>query len=183
MIIFASDHGELLGDDGMLHKGLFFFDSSIRVPMIWRFPDRIHVPAAVDTGFASAVDMAPTVAELADIQGPHRMQGRPLSSRDDRLRPVPAGDAALTEWRGSHIHQTDGNLCEPAVRCLVTDDWKFVHDEGKPFGELYDRKNDPRELRNRWADPDKQDQARQMRDRLLTFILESEPLPTKTDFF
>ena len=36
VIIFTSDHGELLGDHGLLLKGPMFFDPSIRVPMIWR---------------------------------------------------------------------------------------------------------------------------------------------------
>ena len=183
VIIFTSDHGELLGDHGLLLKGPMFFDPSIRVPMIWRLTDGMKVPAAVDAGFASSVDIAPTIAELAGIQGPHRQQGRPLFSRDGKLRPVPAREAALTEWRGSHIHQKDGVLWEPAVRCLVTDDWKFVHYEGKEFGELYDRRNDPCELRNLWADTGRQDVVREMRDHLLTFMLEAEPLPTKTDLF
>lgn len=182
VIVFTSDHGELLGDHGMLHKGPFFFDSSIRVPMIWSFPVAWNV-RGVDTGFASGVDLAPTVAELAGIPGPHRMQGRPLFGRDGRLRPVPARDAALTEWRGERINEGVNAPSTPAVRCLVTDDWKFVHYQGKDFGELYDRRHDPCELRNLWADPARQGVVREMRERLLAFVLETEPLPPKTDLF
>ncbi len=182
VIVFTSDHGELLGDHGMLHKGPLFFDPSIRVPMIWRFPDAWRV-SGVDTGFASSVDIAPTVAELAGVKGPHRMQGQPLFDRDGKLRPVPARTAALTEWRGEKLHQGTGAPPTPAVRCLTTDDWKFVHYEGKPFGELYDRRNDPQEIRNLWADPGRQSVVRELRERLLGFILESEPLPQKTDLF
>ncbi len=182
VIVFTSDHGELLGDHGMLHKGPFFFDPSIRVPMIWTFPDAWQV-AGVDTGFASSVDIAPTVAELAGVKGPHRMQGQPLFDRAGTLRPVPARTAALTEWRGEKLHQGTGAPPTPAVRCLVTDDWKFVHYQGKDFGELYDRRHDPCELRNQWAEPDRQPLVRELRDRLLAFVLETEPLPEKTDLF
>ncbi len=72
---------------------------------------------------------------------------------------------------------------DPAVRCLATTDWKFVHYQGKDFGELYDLKNDPCEIRNLWADPGKQHVVMEMKNRLLEFILRSEPLPKRTDIF
>jgi arylsulfatase len=182
VIVFTSDHGELLGDHGLLHKGPLFFESSLRVPMIWKFPDSWGVKG-VDSGFVSSVDLAPTVAELAGVPGPARMQGQPLFSCDGGLRPLPARSAALTEWRGEKLHQGTGAPPTPAVRCLVTDDWKFVHYQGKDFGELYDLKQDPNELNNLWADPGRQAIVREMRERLLAFILEAEPLPPKTDLF
>ncbi len=182
VIIFTSDHGELLGDHGMLHKGPFFFDGSIRVPMIWKFPDAWNL-RGLDHGFASAVDIAPTVAELAGVQGPLRMQGRPLVHRDRCLRPVAARTAALTEWRGERLNEGANAPPDPAIRCLVTDDWKFVHYEGKDFGELYDLRNDPCELRNLWGEHEQQPVVHEMRERLLSFILGSEPLPRKLDLF
>ncbi|OPZ28334.1 MAG: Arylsulfatase [Lentisphaerae bacterium ADurb.BinA184] len=182
VVIFAADHGELLGDHGMLHKGPFFFDCSIRVPMIWRFPDAWNL-RGVDSGFASSADIAPTVAELAAVQGPSRPQGQALFSRERRARPVPARAAALTEWRGERLNEGANAPPTPAVRCLTTDDWKLVHYEGKDFGELYDRRNDPCELRNLWADRGHRKTVRELRERLLSFILETEPLPRRTDIF
>ena len=182
VVIFTSDHGELLGDHGLLHKGPFFFDSSIRVPMIWRFPAAWNL-RGVDDGFASSVDIAPTVTELAGIRGPVRMQGRPLAGKDRTWRKVPPPDAALTEWRGERLNEGTAAPVDPAVRCLTTADWKFVHYQGKDFGELYDRRNDPCEIRNLWADPGKQPVIREMKDRLLEFILRTEPLPPKLDIF
>jgi arylsulfatase len=182
IIVFSSDHGELLGDHGMLLKGPFFFDSSIRVPLIWKFPASWNI-RGVDDGFVSSVDLAPTVAELAGAQGPVRTQGRPLFSREGQLRPVPARGAALTEWRGEKLHQGKGAPPDPAVRCLTTDRWKFVHYQGKDFGELYDLRNDPREVRNLWADSSCKATVTEMKERLLAHLLEVEPLPPKIDQF
>jgi hypothetical protein len=66
---------------------------------------------------------------------------------------VPARRAALTEWRGEKLHEGAGAPAVPAVRCLTTDEWKFVHYEGKPFGELNDSMNAPDELQNLADDP------------------------------
>jgi arylsulfatase A-like enzyme len=151
--------------------------------MIWRFPDAWNLRGIVDEGFVSSVDVAPTVAALAGAAGPFRMQGRPLVSREGVLRPVPARGAALTEWRGEKLHQGAGAPPTPAVRCLTTERWKLVHYEGKDFGELYDLRNDPCELRNLWAVPAKRKVVREMRERLLGFVLDAEPLPPKTDLF
>jgi len=117
------------------------------------------------------------------VQGPVRVQGRPLFGKDRRLRSVPALDAALTEWRGENLNLGVDAPSDPAIRCLTTDDWKLVHYQGKDFGELYDRRNDPHEIRNLWYDPGMQPMVREMRERLLAFILQTEPLPRRTDIF
>jgi arylsulfatase A-like enzyme len=179
VVVFTSDHGELLGDHGMLHKGGFFYDCSIRVPLIWRWPQRMGI-RGVDTGFASHVDFAPTVAALARVAGPHLAQGRPLFAADGAVRPVPAPSAALTEWREKRFQSDDPFY---VARCLVTDDWKYVYYHGQDYGELYDLHNDPRELHNRHADPDFQPVVVKMRERLLRFIVDSEPIPARTDIF
>ena len=179
VVIFTSDHGELLGDHGLIHKGPFFYENSIRVPLIWRFPARLGV-RGVDRDFTSHVDLAPTVARLAGVSAPHLAQGAPLFGDDLRLRCAPARDAALTEWREKRFQSDEPFL---VARCLVTCEWKYVHYLGRDFGELYDRRNDPHEFRNLWADPPHQPVVRDMQDRLLRFILESEPCPARTDIF
>ena len=181
-VIFTSDHGELLGDHGMLHKGPFFYEGAIRVPLIWRFPKAWNV-RGIDAGFASSVDLSPTIAALAGIEAPRLAQGRPLFDRNGGLRPLPARKAALTEWRGEAVNQGAGSPPKPAVRCLTTADWKYVHYEGKDFGELYDLRNDPLETSNLWDKAEYRSTKRELRDQLLRFILEHEPLPRKTDIF
>lgn len=182
VVIYSSDHGEMLGDHGLILKGPLFYEGALRIPLIWRFPRRAGVRAAVDTGFASHVDFAPTVAALAGIKGPAFMQGRPLFDRSLRLRPVPASDAALTEWR------EPGEASCAFARCLVTDDWKYVQYEGETCGELYDRRRDPDEYANLWAVPAHKPDVAMMRDRLATFtrrarIDDTAPLAKRTNEF
>jgi len=182
VVIFTSDHGELLGDHGMIHKGPFFFDCSIHVPLIWRFPPAYNV-RGIDDGFASSVDFAATVAELAEITGPTLMQGRPLFSREGRPRPMPARDGALTEWRGSALNQGPEAPPTPSIKSFVTDRWKYVHYEGEQYGELYDLANDPQELHNLWGKEESRGKIIEMRERLMSFVIASEPLPPRTDIF
>ena len=179
-VIFTSDHGELLGDHGMLHKGPFCYEPSIRVPLIWRLPAASGMTGLVDDGFASHVDLAPTVAALAGIAGPHLCQGQPLFGANGRLRPQPPRDAALVEWRERPFQSDQPFL---VARCLVTDDWKYVYYHGQEYGELYDRRRDPHELHNRWDDPACQAHQAALHRRLLAFILEQEPCPPRTDLF
>lgn len=179
IIIFTSDHGEMLGDHSLLLKGPLFYEGALRIPLIYRFPRRFNVKG-VDAGYVSHVDFAPTVAALAGIDGPSRVQGAPLFDRQLRLRPTPARDAALTEWCDRGINAGGKHL---VGRCLITDRWKLVYYHGEEFGELYDRANDPHEYRNLWADPGYVKARAEMRDRLFAFIIDNEPRPQRTKDF
>ncbi len=179
VVIYTSDHGEMLGDHGILHKGQLFFDGAVHVPLIYRFPAECELTGA-DGGFTSHIDLAPTVAALAGIAGPQLAQGAPLFDRALTRRPAPARDAALVEWRDRPLGATDSYQL---TRCFITERWKYVYYQNEPFGELYDRENDPAEFDNRWADPACAGVVAEMQQRLLRFILDSEPCPTRTDIF
>lgn len=62
-IIFASDHGDFLGDYGMIGKH-FFYDSAIRVPMIIRDSD-IHIQGEVSKELVNLTDIYATMLHLA----------------------------------------------------------------------------------------------------------------------
>ena len=179
VVVFTSDHGELLGDHGLLHKGAFFYECSIHVPLIWKLPGSLNV-RGVDDGFVSHTDFAPTVAALAGVDGPALVQGAPLFEPGGALRPVPARDAALTEWREKRFESDDPFQ---VARSLVTAKWKLVQYEGQEWGELYDLGNDPHEFRNLWADPAHAGALAGMRERLRRFMVENEPCPSRTDMF
>lgn len=175
VVIFTSDHGEMLGDHGILWKGPLFYDGAVRVPLIYRFPERFGITGARD-GFVSHVDFAPTVAALTGVPGPHLAQGQPLFDGD--LQQQPTRDAALVEWREKRFQSDDPFT---VARCLVTDEWKYVHYHDRPFGELYDRHNDPDEFENRWAE--RPDVVAAMKERLLALMIEGEPCPARLDIF
>ncbi|MDE0610363.1 MAG: sulfatase-like hydrolase/transferase [Anaerolineaceae bacterium] len=140
IVVFASDHGEHLGDHGLYGKGLPY-DSALRVPLIWR-------GAGIARGqhrqeVASTLDIAPTLLDLTGIALPEGMQGHTmraqLAGAEDPLR-----DAVLTE--------NDDDFVPMKMRVLTTSRWKLVHYMNGGPGELYDRINDPAEMTNLWSE-------------------------------
>jgi arylsulfatase len=78
IVVFMSDHGELLGDHGVYLKGPHFYEPSVYVPLIVSWPGKyqegVRIPALVEL-----VDLAPTFLEAADIEHYPGMQGKSLT--------------------------------------------------------------------------------------------------------
>ena len=137
LVIYASDHGEMLGDHGLMSK-LSFYRSSVRVPLIIRPP--AGMDPMVHEGPVQAFDIAATVLDAADTQ----LDNTPARS----LLPLLGGETSHRDWAASMIRQV------PAARTWVgvTDGtWRatFDHDSGE-LVELFDLESDPDESINRW---------------------------------
>jgi arylsulfatase A-like enzyme len=142
IVVFASDHGDYLGDYGMYGKGLHY-DCVLRTPLIMRGPG---LPRGVTIDrMASLVDVAPTLLDLVGVDPPEAQTGLSLKAGLDNPAAWPR-DAALTE--------NDDDMACVRMRTLTTRDWKLTIYAGQAFGELYDRQRDPHERRNLWSDPD-----------------------------
>lgn len=147
LVVFTSDHGEMLGDHGQLLKGPLCYEGATRVPLILRWPGR--VPAGVRRPeIASLLDLPTTLLAAAGLGAPDRMTGRDVIAG-------PGAGYAVCEYRDS------GHPLDPAahVTMLATETHKLVAHHGPPAsarpatGELYDLADDPDELVNRWDDP------------------------------
>jgi arylsulfatase len=154
VIIFTSDHGEMLGDHGLWWKGCRFYEGLMRVPLIFwapkRFKQNLRSNALVDL-----MDIAPTLMELTGETVPERMQGKSLI-------PILTGKAA-PDFHKDYIRSeyyaclgpATGSKGWPENRATMirTDHFKLVvyHDHEK--GELFDMKNDPNEFTNLWDNP------------------------------
>lgn len=180
VIVFTSDHGELLGDHGMLHKGTFFYECSVRVPLIYRFPQNLNIQGTEEKA-VSHIDFVPTVSELAGIDGPKLAQGQALFGGEESINPLPARGNAMVESRDKSP-QDEGPF-DNVAKCLITDRWKYVYYHGEDFGELYDLQEDPDELNNLWADSEYREKREEMRTALFHHIIDSEPTPMRTDIF
>jgi arylsulfatase A-like enzyme len=77
IILFMSDHGELLGDHGLILKGCRFFEGLVHIPMIFAWPERFRKGLAAEA-LVEQVDVAPTLLEAAGLPVPESMQGRSL---------------------------------------------------------------------------------------------------------
>ena len=151
IIIYMSDHGELLGDHGLILKGCRFFEGLVHVPMILSWPERfrrgLHSDALVES-----VDIAPTLLEAAGLPVPESMQGR-------SLMPILTGQAdphvhktrVVCEFKDAiggpqHVDHTHGSM-------VFDGRYKSVVYHGHRIGEIYDLKSDPGEFDNLWDDP------------------------------
>jgi choline-sulfatase len=74
-IIVTADHGEMLGEHGAVRHGFSTYEEEMRVPLLLYLPGR--APARV-TAPRSAIDLAPTIAELFGVKVPEGWRGRSL---------------------------------------------------------------------------------------------------------
>ena len=125
-IIFTSDHGEMLGDHGLLGKGGPYVQSQ-HIPLILKSPG--VAPGRI-AGFTSAVDIFPTLLEIWDVPARHAPDGVSLMSAG---RPVAGQDWALWEFDFRHAFPADhpakqsGDPRSLHLLVLRTEDAQYVH--------------------------------------------------------
>ncbi|WP_136682408.1 choline-sulfatase [Falsirhodobacter xinxiangensis] len=140
IIVFTSDHGDMLGERGLWFK-MNFFEGSARVPLMIAAPDL--APQRIDTP-ASTIDVTPTLCDLAGISMEEVMPWTDGTS----LLPVAAGtkrDPVPMEYAA------EGSFA-PLV-ALRDGTWKYIRCDLDPE-QLYDLSTDPQERTNRATDPD-----------------------------
>lgn len=74
IVVLTADHGDFMGDYGMVRKGMFLYDSLLHVPMIWWSPGRIASGLQSDA-FLQSCDLFPTLAELTGGNRPPDASG------------------------------------------------------------------------------------------------------------
>lgn len=143
LIIYTSDHGDWLGDHGLVLKGPMFYEGLLRVGLLLRGPG---IPAGqVVADPVSTLDLAATIGDYAGV-------GVEAAAHSRSLRPLvearASRDHALSEWR------LGPQRCGVALdlRCVRTRDAKLTLELGSGAGELYDLRDDPHECINRFDD-------------------------------
>lgn len=145
IILFTSDHGDMLGSHGMRRKRKPH-EESAGIPGLMRWPARIPQGRVVDTLF-SHVDMPPTLLALAGIEVPKRMQGADLSGV--ALGRTNAGpDAVLLQL----FVPFAGDAIDKPWRGLITERYTYARFEQEAW-VLFDNRNDPWQKRNLARDP------------------------------
>ena len=157
IVVFTSDHGEMLGAHGLWHK-MVPFEESIRVPLLMRLPEG---PAGCHLSTpASLVDVAPTLASLCSVPDAG-WQGRDLlaGETDEPDRPaIFAMHKPLGDW----MHTTDW-------RMIRADGLKYVWHRAMG-DELFDLAADKDEKINLVADPAYQSRLENLRVELGEFL-------------
>ena len=152
VIIFTSDHGESLGDHGLMYKGCRFYEGLVRVPLIFSWPGQIERDVRSDA-LVEMLDLSATLLELAGVDTPDYLQGA-------SLMPILTGQANAGHHRNFvrseyfdalDPHFTGGSGTYATMH--RTRQHKLVIYHGKGVGELFDLESDPWEFNNLWDDP------------------------------
>jgi len=138
IIVVAGDHGEGLGDKVETGHGIFLYEETLRVPLIF-YNLRIFPRSQVIESQARLVDVAPTVLEIIGLKDEAAgMQGQSLAAS---LRGKSRKDLdSLVE-----TFYPRENFGWSELVGLISGSWKFIQ---APRPELYDLKNDPGERKN-----------------------------------
>jgi len=167
LIVFTTDHGHFLGQHGLIAKGAFHFEDLLRLPFLVRFPGKVPANQTSDA-LQSLVDLAPTFLSACGIEVPGVMQGV------DQLpvwtgQQAKARDEVIVEFR----HQP--TLLQ--LRTYIDERYKMTVYRDRPYGELFDLKTDPNELRNLWDDPGITDLKLRLMHNFENAEMKREPMP------
>lgn len=136
MIVFTSDHGDMMGNHDLWGKNHSLAQDVLRIPFAVRYPgqrERVNIVAAV-----SSLELFPTVLKAA---------GAPLPSCDG----LPLDEMAERNGR-DHIV----SLCDNRVAVIADGmklEWNRYERTGELFKELYDLSADPEEFVNLYGNP------------------------------
>jgi arylsulfatase A-like enzyme len=152
IIVFTSDHGDFMGDHGLLLKSALHYQSLVRVPFIWVEPKATseHTTGRSTRALASTIDIPATILARSGLAPFYGMQGR-------NLLPILDGDASA--GRSAILVEEDGHaptfgLSVPVrARTVITETHRLTTYDHDEWTELYDLQRDPDELANLIDDP------------------------------
>ncbi|MCY1719023.1 family 78 glycoside hydrolase catalytic domain [Prolixibacteraceae bacterium Z1-6] len=144
VIVLMGDNGFFLGERQISGKWLMY-DNSIRVPLIIYDP-RVNKHHDIDE-MALNIDVPATLLDIAGVKLPETYQGRSLLPIVEGKQKELDRDTILIEhlWEFENIPPSEG---------IRTEDWKyFRYVNDKSLEELYNLKEDPKEINNVASDP------------------------------
>lgn len=162
LVVYTSDHGESLGEHGLLQKRAFY-EGPMRVPCLVRLPGRIS-PGSVHPRVAQHIDLVATVFDLLSLDAPDYFEGRSMArgltgGGWDGWEDFAIAEMALGSTRPT---RTPGVLPEKFGWMLRRGPWKFV-DHGAGEVALYDLASDPHELDNLAGEPEQAARVEELR--------------------
>ena len=165
LVIFTSDHGEMLGAHGMREKNVFY-EESAHIPLLIRFPNQIKKNTVVN-GYVSNVDLFATIFDYLKA-GEQKSDGTSLRGLIEGTD-TQNGKYVVQEW--DYRGDIESNYM------ILKDGWKLIipySESSKVINALYDLNTDPHEMNNLLgSNPDKQkysDKAEDLRKSLLEWL-------------
>ena len=199
ILVFLSDHGDFVGEYGLIRKGPDLPECLTRVPLFFTGPGILKTDGPRDA-HVSLCDVMPTLCEAVGAPIPEGVQGRSLWPMLSGCEyPKEEFSSAYAEHGYGGLTYTDEDDLDPAEEgalnpgctfdCLNTwtqsgtmrmvrkDDWKLVFDaNGK--GRLYNLRQDPAEVNNLYGAPEHAEARATLMEELLRWTLRvQDPLP------
>jgi uncharacterized sulfatase len=144
LVCFTSDHGDFWGQHGLTQKAIHHYEDLLRVPLLVSMPGT--VPAGViSDSLQSTVDVAQSFLSVAGLPVPRTMAGV-----DEK--PVWFGEVPTI--RDHVIVENQHQPTTMNMRTYIDDRYKMTVHYNREYGEIYDLKEDPGELRNLWNLPE-----------------------------
>ena len=187
-LVFLSDHGEMLGDHGLMSKGEMHYDACIRVPLMISGPG--ICAGRQRSEFVQLEDIYPTVFDMAGMAVPEPASlrlGLPFPALPGRsLLPLARGDRA-EGWRtcayAESYNNIDSNTLDRWARTVLDDRFRYTWYPEGSGQQLFDLAADPGEQANLADRPDCRRQRERMRALLLEqVVLQAHPGTPRSRF-
>jgi arylsulfatase A-like enzyme len=201
LLIFVADHGDYVGEYGLIKKGAGVPECLTHIPMIWHGPGILR-QTAPHSAHVSNTDLMPTICDMLGVPLPDGAQGRslwPLLSGQSypeaefasmlvmqgmggldytsikQLNPYQEG--TLFHKNSRYFDELNSWTQSGILRMLRKGDWKLVYDmQGR--GEMYYLKDDAAELNNLFGSVLHRDKQMELLEDMLAWELRTQdPLP------
>ncbi len=151
VVVFTTDHGDYIGEHGLLGKNQLY-ETAYRIPMLIRWPKRIPAGVVIDN-IVSTVDFQPTILNLMGVKPCGREQGRDASHMLQGRK---------TNWQNeAFIHHSSLKRAG-----IFTPKYQLAYVKGNDH-ILFDRESDLKQVNNLFQDPKYRKVIDELTDRII----------------
>lgn len=136
LVIYTSDHGEMLGDRGYYSKSVPY-ESAVRIPLLVRYPE-VFEPGTTNEDFVDLLDILPTCLDVAGVKYPQC---------DYKLYGSSIADTAVGKNR-QIITASNGYINKNRWVMARNKDYKYIYNFNQGYEEMYYLALDPHETNN-----------------------------------
>lgn len=135
LIIFTSDHGDMMGDHYM-HRKTYAYEGSARIPFVIRYPKGINLSTGVFEQVVGLQDVMPTILDAAEVEIPDSVTGKSVF---DTIRGRP--------WRKFfHGEHSPCYSADEAMHYLTDGKEKYIYFPKTGDEQFFDLQKDRKEL-------------------------------------
>ena len=163
IVLFTTDHGDMMGDHGFMAKGVIHYDGSIRSPLIaWG----AGIEAGDTDRLTSALDVFPSICDFAGVP---RDQLPPLEGKS--FAPGARGEGDGEEWDEIAVQSI-------GIQTVVTDDgWRLTRYLDHDQGQMFNLRDDPDEQHNLHEAPEWAAKRRELLERMVAVGVRPYSIP------